>query len=80
MLKKYQIRRMKMLMIKYIDCKYPIDIERKEIYPAIYEYRVPEGYYFESSGTNYGNRIYAREITDNLYIVRKIYNETKDED
>lgn len=80
MLKKYQIRRMKMLMIKYIDCKYPIDIERKEIYPAIYEYRVPEGYYFESSGTNYGNRIYAREITDNLYIVRKIYNENKDED
>lgn len=60
---------------KYIDNKYPIDIERKEIYPAIYEYTIPEGYYFESNGTNYGNSIYAREITDNFYIVRKEYNE-----
>lgn len=60
-----------MKMYKYIDNKYPIEIERKEIYPSIYEYSVPEGYFFESSGTNYGNRIYAREITDNFYIVRK---------
>lgn len=59
------------MMIKYIDCKYPIEIERTEIYPAIYEYRVPKGYYFESNGTNYGNHIYAREITDNFYIIRK---------
>jgi hypothetical protein len=63
--------KMKMKMYKYIDNKYPIEIERKEIYPSIYEYSVPEGYFFESSGTNYGNRIYAREITDNFYIVRK---------
>ena len=62
---------MKMMMYKYIDCKYPIEIERNEIYPAIYEYVLPEEYYFESQGTNYGNRIYAREITDNIYIVRK---------
>ena len=62
---------MKMMMYKYIDCKYPIEIDRNEIYPAIYEYVLPEGYYFESCGTNYGNRIYARDITDNFYIVRK---------
>lgn len=62
---------MKMMMYKYIDCKYPIEIERNEIYPAIYEYVLPEDYYFESQGTNYGNRIYARDITDNFYIVRK---------
>ena len=30
------------MMFKYIDCKYPIEIERKEIYPAIYEYSVLE--------------------------------------
>ena len=63
------------MMYKHIDCKYPIEIERNEIYPAIYEYKLPDGYYFESSGTNYGNRIFAREITDNFYIVRKIYND-----
>ena len=70
---------MKMMMYKYIDCKYPIEIERNEIYPAIYEYILPEDYYFESNGTNYGNRIYAREITDNFYIVRKIYNDKNEE-
>ena len=68
-----------MMMYKYIDCKYPIEIERNEIYPAIYEYILPEDYYFESNGTNYGNRIYAREITDNFYIVRKIYNDKNEE-
>lgn len=68
------------MMFKYIDCKYPIEIERNEIYPAIYEYTLPEGYYFESNGTNYGNRIYARDITDNFYIVRKKYNETNTEE
>jgi hypothetical protein len=67
-------------MFKYIDCKYPIEIERKEIYPAIYEYSVPSDYYFESNGTNYGNRIYAREITDNFYIVRKTYETNTEED
>lgn len=71
---------MKMMMYKYIDCKYPIEIERNEIYPGIYEYTVPSDYYFESNGTNYGNRIYAREITDNFYIVRKIYEINTEED
>jgi hypothetical protein len=65
----------KMMMYKHIDCKYPIEIERNEIYPAIYEYILPDGYYFESQGNNYGSRIYAREITDNFYIVRKEYND-----
>lgn len=67
------------MMFKYIDCKYPIEIERNEIYPAIYEYVLPDGYYFESNGTNYGNHIFAREITDNFYIVRKIFNEDNKE-
>ena len=69
-----------MMMYKYIDCKYPIEIERNEIYPAIYEYSVPSDYYFESNGTNYGNHIYAREITDNFYIVRKKYETNTEED
>lgn len=62
---------MKGMMYKNIDCKYPIEIERKEIYQSIFEYILPDGYYFESCGTNYGNTIYAREIPDNFYIVRK---------
>lgn len=62
---------MKGMMYKNIDCKYPIEIERKEIYQSIFEYILPDGYYFESCGTNYGNIIYAREIPDNFYIVRK---------
>lgn len=66
---------MKKMMFRNIDCKYPIEIERNEIYESIFEYTLPEGYYFESCGTNYGNKIYAREIPDNFYIVRKIYNE-----
>ena len=66
---------MKVMMIKNIDCKYPIEIERNEIYESIFEYTLPEGYYFETGGRNYGNKIYARSIPDNLYIVRKIYNE-----
>ena len=70
---------MKMMMYKYIDCKYPIEIERNEIYPAIYEYILPDGYFFESNGTNYGNHIFAREITDNFYIVRKEYNVKNEE-
>lgn len=69
-----------MMNYKYIDNKYPIEIERNEIYPAIYEYSVPSDYYFESNGTNYGNHIYAREITDNFYIVRKIYETNTEED
>ena len=68
-----------MMMYKYIDCKYPIEIERNEIYPAIYEYILPEGYFFESNGTNYGNHIFARVITDNFYIVRKEYNDKNEE-
>lgn len=59
------------MMYRNIDCKYPIEIERNEIYPAIYEYILPEDYFFECQGNNYCNRIYAREITDNFYIVRK---------
>ena len=71
---------MKIMMVKNIDCKFPIEIERKEIYQSIYEYSVPEDYYFESCGTNYGNRIYARDITDNFYIVRKEYEIDTDKD
>ena len=59
------------MKIKNIDCKYDIEINRKEIYPTIYEYTISEDYYFESCGTNYGNVIYARDIHDNHYVIRK---------
>lgn len=74
------MERKKKMNYKYIDNKYPIEIKRKEIYPGIFEYSLPGDYYFESSGTNYGNRIYARAITDNFYIVRKIYEDNTSKD
>lgn len=70
---------MKMMMIKNIDCKYPIEIERKEIYNTIYEYTIPSEYYFESCGTNYGNVIYASEVPDNHYVIRKREKENEND-
>jgi len=60
-----------MMMIKNINCKYPIEIERRKIYDAVYEYILPEGFEFWSYETNYGNRIYAGEIPDNPYVIKK---------
>ena len=44
---------------------------KRELYSGIFEYSVPYGYEFWSGETNFGNRIYAREVTDNDYIVKK---------
>lgn len=59
------------MMFKNINCEYPIEIERRKIYDAVYEYILPDDYYFESYGTNYGNRIYAGETPDNPYVIKK---------
>lgn len=61
--------------IKHIFNPDDIYIGRKEIYSGIFEYSLPWGYYFESCGTNFGNVIYAREVPDNYYTVKKKKNE-----
>jgi hypothetical protein len=48
-----------------------IEITKKEIYSSVIEYSIPEGYYFESCGTSYGNHIYGRVVLDNYYTVKK---------
>lgn len=52
-----------------------IEIIKKEIYNDIVEYTLPDGYYFESCGTSYGNRIYGHIELSNYYVVRKRDNE-----
>lgn len=51
----------------------PLDVEitKKEIYNDLFEYSVPEGYFFESCGTSYGNHIYGRLVLDNYYTIKK---------
>ena len=41
------------------------------IYNGVYEYTAQEGYHFESSGTNFGRRIYGGIILSNTYIIKK---------
>lgn len=48
-----------------------IQITMKEIYPAIYDYELPEGYHFESNGFKWGNHIYGMNPLTNHYIVKK---------
>lgn len=48
-----------------------IEIQKRQIYNGVYEYSVPEGYYFESYGQSYGNVIYGLDETTNHYIVKK---------
>lgn len=45
---------------------------RREMYNDIFSTSLPQGYYFESNGTNFGNVIYSREIPDNKYVVKKL--------
>ena len=47
-----------------------IQIQKIEIYPSIFSYRLPDGYHFESYGTDYGNVIFGGEYLDNPYIVK----------
>lgn len=53
-----------------------VKITKKEIYNNIIEYSVPEGWYFESCGTSYGNHIYGSIQLSNYYTVRKREDET----
>lgn len=53
-----------------------VKITKKEIYNDIIEYSVPEGWYFESCGTSYGNHIYGSIQLSNYYTVRKREDET----
>lgn len=54
-----------------IDNPLNVKIEKKEIYSCIFEYRIPDGFYFESCGVSYGNRIYASNNFTNYYIIKK---------
>lgn len=49
-----------------------IEMVRREMYNGIFSTSLPQGYYFESNGTNFGNVIYSREIPDNKYVVKKL--------
>lgn len=53
-----------------------VKITKREIYNDIIEYSVPEGWYFESCGTSYGNHIYGSIQLSNYYTVRKREDET----
>lgn len=53
-----------------------VNITKREIYNDIIEYSVPEGWYFESCGTSYGNHIYGSIQLSNYYTVRKREDET----
>lgn len=52
-----------------------IPIAKTEIYNDIWEYRIPEDYYFESFGISYGNRIYGTTNLTNYYVIKKRENE-----
>ena len=54
-----------------IDNPLHVAIEKKEIYNDIWEFKVPEGYVFESCGISYGNRIYGTMKLDNHYVIKK---------
>ena len=48
-----------------------VEITKREIYNDIIEYSIPDGYYFESCGTSYGNHIYGTINLSNFYIIKK---------
>lgn len=60
-----------------IDNPLNIEITKREIYNNIIEYKVPEGYYFESCGTSYGNCIYGMIKLSNYYVIKKRKNEAE---
>lgn len=54
-----------------------VKIEKKEIYNDVFQYILPQGYYFESYGQSYGNIIYGGNELTNFYIVRKYETDTE---
>lgn len=57
--------------IKHIQNPLNVKIEMKEVYSGIFEYKIPEQYYFDSYGTSYGNSIYGRAVLDNYYVIKQ---------
>lgn len=60
-----------MTEIKNIENPFNVEIIRRQLYNDVYQYSLPYEYYFESEGTFFGNTIYAGEVPDNHYIIRK---------
>lgn len=58
-----------------IDNPLGVNITKKEIYTDIWEFSIPEDYYFESCGTSYGNHIFGRMSLDNHYVIKKREND-----
>lgn len=54
-----------------------IEIKKREMYPTIFDYELPEGYHFESNGFNWGNHIYGGDPLENHYIVKKDETDTE---
>lgn len=69
------------MYIKNIDNPLNVEITKTEIYSGIFEYRIPNDYYFESYGTSYGNSIWGRAVLDNFYVIKikKKENENNNE-
>lgn len=60
-----------MEIIKNINNPLDVFIDRKELYSGIFLYSLPMGYEFWSNNCNFGNTIYAKEVPDNYYVVKK---------
>lgn len=60
-----------MCYIKNIENPLKIPIEIKELYNDIYEYLIPDGYFFESFGCSYGQAIYGGKELSNHYIIKE---------
>lgn len=46
-------------------------------YEGVYKYTAPQGYHFESFGTNYGNVIWGGKALDNPYVIVEDKEEEK---
>ena len=60
------------MILENIENPEKIPIEAIEKYPYIFEYRLPDGYYFEGDGQQYGSTILAAGKLRQKYIVKKI--------
>ncbi len=52
--------------------KYDIEIVKEKLYNEVSRYILPDGYYFESYGTNYGQVVFGMDDLTNNYIIRKV--------
>ena len=54
-----------------------IPITKTEIYPTVFDYELPDGFYFQSENTIWGRHIFGGDPLENHYIVKKDENENK---